>query len=79
VQLIAPFAAFLDERINQLDLRISKVFRFGRTKLQGNFDLYNVMNANTILGVVTTYGSRWLEPTQVLEARLIKFSAQIDF
>ena len=79
VQLLAPFSAFLDERINQLDLRFSKLLRFKRVKIQGNFDLYNFLNANTILGVVTTYGSRWLEPTQVLEARLIKFSAQIDF
>jgi hypothetical protein len=39
----------VDERQNQLDLRIGRILRFGRTRTSLNFDLYNVTNANTVL------------------------------
>jgi hypothetical protein len=43
------------------------------------FDIYNVFNAATILGVNTTYGATWLTPTSVLGGRLLKFGTQINF
>jgi hypothetical protein len=79
IQLIAPFEAFVDDRINQLDLRFSKVLRIGGTRLQGNFDLYNLLNVSTVVSVNNTYGPSWLQPTQILDARLVKFSLQVDF
>jgi hypothetical protein len=39
----------VDERQNQLDLRIGKIVRFGRTRTSLNFDIFNVTNANTVL------------------------------
>ncbi len=89
IQLLAPYSAFFDDRINQLDLRFSKIFRFmsmKKSRLQGNFDIYNALNANTVLSAINAYTvasgttqNRWLTPTQVLDARLIKFSVQLDF
>ena len=35
--------------LNQLDLRFAKIIRFGATRTTINFDLYNALNANTIL------------------------------
>jgi hypothetical protein len=43
------------------------------------FDVYNLFNARTILGVNTRYGPSWLQPTSVLGGRLVKFGAQVDF
>ena len=43
------------------------------------FDVYNIFNANTVLGVATTYGSAWLRPTTILGARLFKFGGQFDW
>jgi hypothetical protein len=76
--IIEPQTMF-EGRINQLDLRLTRTFRFGRNRLRGNFDLYNVLNANSILGINTRYGPSWLQPTSVLDARLIKLSAQLSF
>jgi hypothetical protein len=48
VALIAPSTVF-DDRQNQLDVRIGKIVRFGRTRTSLNFDVFNVTNANTVL------------------------------
>ncbi len=50
-----------------------------RRTLQANVDLYNALNASTVLQVNSTYGPNWLMPTQILDARLLKFSVQVDF
>ena len=78
VQLIEPGTMY-DERLYQLDLRASKVFRFGRTRLQANVDLYNAANAGAILSINTTYGSNWMRPTNVLQGRLLRLGGQLDF
>ncbi len=62
-----------DERLYQVDFRASKIFRFGQRALQANVDLYNAVNASSILAITTTYGSIWLRPTAILQGRLLKF------
>jgi len=47
--------------------------------LRGNFGVYNVFNANTILRSNTWFGAAWLQPTEILLGRLITFSARLDF
>jgi hypothetical protein len=76
--LIAPGTMYGD-RLNQLDFRLSKVMRVGRTRIQGNFDMYNALNASPVLLLNTTYGPNWEQPTQILPGRLFKFGAQIAF
>ena len=60
-------------------MRVSKILRPGRGRLQANFDLFNVFNANTIIGVNGTVGPNWLVPTSILDGRMAKFSFQVDF
>jgi hypothetical protein len=76
--LVKPLSVF-GPRINQFDLRGTKIFRFGSRRLQANIDAYNLFNANTPVTIFGTYNARWGQPTQVLDGRLVKFSAQIDF
>ena len=78
VNLVSPFSQF-GPRINQFDVRLSKIVRLGGRRLQANVDLYNVFNASSVVNFNSTFGSLWLQPTQILDARLFKFSAQIDF
>ena len=78
VPLAAPYSLY-GPRINQLDLRATKLFRFGSRRIQGNVDAYNIFNVNTPVTIFGTYNARWGQPTQVLDGRLVKFSAQIDF
>ena len=68
-----------EDRLNQVDLRFSKTFKLGRTKIQGMFDIYNLFNASTVLAINANYGPSWLRPSNILGARLFKFGAQLDF
>jgi hypothetical protein len=78
VNLITPFTVF-EPRLNQLDLRLTKRVRLGRTSVQGMFDIYNVLNASTVLGANNQFGPNWQRPTQLLTGRLFKFGAQLNF
>jgi hypothetical protein len=78
IDLIPPQSMF-EDRLNQVDLRFLKTFVVRTVKLQAMFDLYNVLNANTVLLENATYGASWLKPTQILGGRLLKFGAQITF
>jgi hypothetical protein len=78
ISLIEPNTIF-EDRVNQLDVRLTKVVRFGRARFQGMFDLYNVFNADSILAVNGTYGSSWRRPTTILGGRLFKIGGQFDF
>jgi Carboxypeptidase regulatory-like domain/TonB-dependent Receptor Plug Domain len=77
-QLIAPGTMYGD-RVTQLDVRFGKAFRVQRSRIQASVDLFNVLNSSAILGLNTTYGTSWLSPTQILQGRLVKIGAQIDF
>ena len=77
VDLIAPGTMY-GERLNQVDFRLSKIFRFSRGRIQGNVDLYNLFNADPVLALNNTYGTAWQRPLQILQGRLLKFSVQLD-
>jgi uncharacterized protein YpmB len=53
------------------------------SRVQANVDLYNAMNVSTVLGLNNTYSTvgqnNWQQPTQILDARLLKVSLQVDF
>ncbi|HEV2985891.1 MAG TPA: carboxypeptidase regulatory-like domain-containing protein [Vicinamibacterales bacterium] len=78
VQLIAPESMY-EPRRNQLDLRFVRNFRLGKARIQPQFDIYNVTNANSVQVMNTNYGPQWLTPTVVLPARLIKLGVQMAF
>lgn len=78
VQLIAPATQYGD-RFNQLDLRLTKRLNVSGTKVQAMFDLYNVLNGNTVLTFNTAFGSQWLAPTSMMTGRLAKLGLQIRF
>ena len=50
----------------------------GTSRLQANFDLYNLFNSNAVLTENFAYDV-WRMPTQVLQARFFKLSGQFDF
>jgi len=67
------------DRITQVDMRVAKLLRFGRTRANVGLDIYNLFNSNVPLTYVNTYGTTWGNPQSVLDARFAKISAQIDF
>jgi hypothetical protein len=86
VNILVPGQLYA-ERINQVDLRVAKVLRFGSNRLNVGFDLYNLFNANPGLTfnqaysdpTVTTGANAWLAPQTYLNARFIRFNATFDF
>jgi hypothetical protein len=82
VSLVAPGALYTD-RVNQLDLRVGKIFRFaGQAKFSANLDLFNLFNGSPVLvqnNNFSTTTAAWQTPQNVLPARLIKLSGQFDF
>jgi len=79
IPLVPPQTLF-EDRVSRLDLRLSKVFSVGgRLRVRGNVDAYNVLNANSVRSVLSTYGARWRTPTQILDPRLVEVGATISF
>jgi hypothetical protein len=67
------------DRVNQVDLRVGKILRFGRTRTLVGFDLYNLFNANPGLTYNQAYATNWPRPTTVLLPRFVRFNATVDF
>ena len=77
VNLVEPGTLFT-EQTNLLDLRFSKLFRFGGYRTSVNLDLANAFNSSGITSVNNNYAA-WQVPTGIHQARIVKISAQFDF
>jgi hypothetical protein len=75
---IAEPGKIYGERLNQVDMRVGKILRFGRTKTSLNLDIYNLFNVNTVLTVNNAFAT-WQRPTSILLARFAKIGMQFDF
>ncbi|HEU4689614.1 MAG TPA: hypothetical protein VFS23_14670, partial [Vicinamibacterales bacterium] len=77
INLLEPGDIYGD-RVNQLDLRLGKIFRFGGRRAQVNLDIYNALNANPVMQENAAYAV-WRTPQRIMDARLFKISGQFDF
>jgi hypothetical protein len=80
INLVEPGDAFGD-RVNEVDLRVAKVLRLGKTRANVGIDLYNMFNSSAVLSYNQTFvpNGPWLQPLLVLTPRFVKFTAQLDF
>ena len=76
------------DRVNEFDVRLAKILRFGRTRTNIGFDIYNILNSSAVLSYNQAFSpsipagagaAAWLSPTAVLQPRFLKFSVQFDF
>jgi hypothetical protein len=80
VNLIPPGTLYGTRR-NNVDLRVAKIFRLSRTRMQLGIDVYNLTNTDA----PTTYNQNyvpngaWLIPTAIQPARYVKVNTTIDF
>ena len=77
VPLVEPGTMY-GKRVNQLDLRLARVIRFGRASATLNLDLYNALNVDTVMAVNTAYAT-WQRPQSIMLARFAKLGLQLDF
>ena len=47
--------------------------------MQGQFDMFNVLNGSSILGTEETFGSTLDRPTSILQGRLFAVGMQLNF
>ena len=81
VNLALPGQVF-GPRISTVDLRVTKVLRFGRTRTNVGLDLYNLFNDNTGTAFNQAFGTdglTWLRPTAVMSPRFVRFNVTMDF
>jgi hypothetical protein len=80
INLLSPGDVWGD-RVNEIDVRIGKILRFGRTRTNVGIDIFNLTNAAPILTYNQTFvpGGTWLAPLSVLTPRFVKVAAQISF
>jgi hypothetical protein len=80
VNLIEPGTLYSPRRTN-VDLRIAKILRYGRTRTQIGVDIYNATNTDVVTSFNQTFvpNGAWLTPTGIQPARYAKISAQFDF
>ena len=80
INLIEPGKLY-GNRINQLDLRVAKVLKFGTTRSMIGVDFYNALNSQATLSYNNTFipGGTWLQPISLLTGRMARISAEFNF
>ena len=80
VNLVEPGTLY-GARINNVDMRIAKILRFGGYRTQIGVDIYNVVNTDVVTAYNNGYSptGAWLTPTAILPARYARFNLQFDF
>jgi hypothetical protein len=78
VNVVEPGTSYGD-RLNQIDLRFSKLVNLGGGRVDLNVDLYNAFNSDAILTQQNTYGATWTNPLSIIQPRFVKFSVRWDF
>lgn len=81
VPLVPSGTVRLLERQRQVNLSARKSFRTGRVTYSAEFDLYNALNADTVLSVVSNnYGtSSYDVPSAVLPGRLPRLALRVSW
>jgi hypothetical protein len=78
VRLNEPGTEYND-RVNQLDFIVSRVFRGGRFVLRPELGLFNALNVNPVLTQTNTWGPALGNAVTVLAPRLLRLGLNLDF
>lgn len=78
VPLLAPYTEFSD-RVNQVDLRVTKTIQIEKASLEIMADLYNLFNFNSVLTRNPAYGPSYFQPQSILQANFLKIGARFTF
>jgi outer membrane receptor protein involved in Fe transport len=50
-----------------------------QVRVEPQFNIYNLTNANDVVSQTTRYGASWQNVTGLLPPRMVKLGVQIDF
>jgi hypothetical protein len=80
VNLVSPGTSYGD-RINQLDVRVAKILRPGRSRTMVALDIYNALNSSAGLTYNNAFvpGGSWPRPNTILTPRFFRVTAETEF
>jgi hypothetical protein len=80
VPLVAPGTEFTP-RTNQLDLGVSKIFRYGHSSFTAKLDLFNALNADYYTSVASTQfnATTYLQPSVILQGRVVRAGVDVKW
>jgi hypothetical protein len=78
VRLNEPGSLYND-RVNQLDLTISRSFRPAGVEIRPELSVFNVFNANPVLAYVNTWGPSLGTVTTILNPRVLRLGFNMKF
>jgi hypothetical protein len=80
VNLIEPGTRYGD-RINELDVRVAKTLRHGRSRTMLALDIYNALNSSAGLTYNNAFvpTAAWPRPNTILTARFLRFTVETEF
>ena len=78
VPLNEPGSEYYD-RVNQLDLSVSRIFRVGRVQVNPQLDLFNALNVSPLLLQVNAFGPALRQARRILDARVLRLGVQVNF
>jgi hypothetical protein len=69
---LEPSPATFVERINQLDLKVQKTFRYGRVSIIPTYEVFNVNNSDAIISYQTTnaLAAAYLRPNSIMQGTI---------
>ena len=72
------------DRVTQIDMRLAKILRFGRRRIDLGVDLYNLFNTNDPAGYEQTFdyekqGASWLRPSSIVPPRFARVNVSVNF
>jgi hypothetical protein len=79
---------YADNRRTQVDMRVAKIFRFGKTRLDVGVDVENLFNTNYATAYDNTYqftvgntalGGTWNNPTALYSPRFARLNFTVNF
>jgi hypothetical protein len=80
IYLQPPDATFI-ERLNQLDIKVARTFKYNRVTFIPQLEIFNLLNADDVVTYVTTntLATTYLRPNSLLQPRLIGVGAQVKW
>jgi hypothetical protein len=77
---LLPWGSRRYERLNQLDLKVSKTFRIRGVNVSPALEAFNINNSDKVITVVSNSyaisGGGYLRPNSIVQGRIIGLSVQ---
>jgi hypothetical protein len=76
---VIPPGTLYGDRLNQIDLRLTKIVDVGVGRMDLNVDFYNAFNSDAVITELGTFGPAGRLPLTIVQPRFVKLAVRWDF